>query len=392
MIDYRQVHSGAMHSHTGGGKAQLGRPISRHQIGNNFSYPRAEGHPIRHESANSRSSVNSNGSLPGMTDSSDSEASVDDDYHYNTSASELWDSFWPTGTNKAQRIQKPLKPSTARSQKSEALSLECHATARTAVTEDDAVTISQSEKDLARTTISLWPLPPKASPQQLRSQTPRVAARYSVYPKPTPLPTQITLLPPRSSSLTSELTPRPLNGSKSVANLNSRASTHGLYLAPPLTTCVTVSQQQQPSLHASRPVGPQRKLHPSASAYNVRERSHHNATAPLAPVPAIPEQLRSAPPQIEHFVSVFDFDSDNESDSGPDTFAKRIARGLHHKKSLREMGSKREHTFKGHKKSASEKSALNPEKKTIQLVDGSNSLSRKRGGSLGRMLGFKSSK
>ncbi|KAJ2973978.1 hypothetical protein NUW58_g8806 [Xylaria curta] len=71
-----------------GANTRLSRNVS---LGNNFSYPRLS----RHESSESRSSE---GSMPGMTDASDSDISFDEDCIYNTSANELWDSFWPDKT------------------------------------------------------------------------------------------------------------------------------------------------------------------------------------------------------------------------------------------------------------------------------------------------------
>lgn len=377
-----------------GARTQRDRPISRLQLGNNFSYPRPDGHAIRHEQSNSRSSVTSNGSLPGMTDSSDSEASAEDDYHYNTSASELWDSFWPTGSGKSKHQHKPKSSSMSQSQSSDQFPLDYYTTTIVEGPDDDSVTITQSSQEQSDAKASQWPLSkPSATRPSLKPARP--TASYSVYPKSTPLPTHITQLPPRISSLTPEPPSRPLKGSKSIPHLKHRATPPSLVLTPSAVPNVTASQSASTAPDVPLPDSPAR-LHPSVSSYNIREKSECHATTSLfpVPVPPIPDQLRSAPPQIERFVSVFDFDSDAESTSENDTLAKRIARGLHHKKSLKDLGSKKSegHT-KGHKKSASEKSSLSPEKKTAAaMIASGGSLGRKRGGSLGRMLGLKSSK
>lgn len=367
---------------------QFGRPVSRIQPGTNFSYPRPDSHPISHESADSRSSVNSNGSLPGMTDSSDSDVSVEDDFHYNSSASELWDSFWPSGTERSHRTRKSQTPNTP---SRDLFALESYLTPqRTQDLEDDTVTVTHSDQDSCDSKASSQRSPSKTTSQRPKLPSARNMAKYSVYPKPTPLPTRITQLPPRISSLAPEPLLRPTNGSKPNTHLRTRASTHGLYLAPPPAAYTTTMTGAQSAQAHSKTSGSPNKLRSSASAYNMRD-SRHNVTAPLVPVPAIPDQLRSAPPQIEHFVSVFDFDSDDESISEHDNFAKRIARGLHHKKSLKELAPRKPDglSLRGHKKSASEKSALHPDKKPAASDhEGFGSITRKRGGSLGWMLGF----
>ncbi|KAK9777370.1 hypothetical protein SCAR479_06099 [Seiridium cardinale] len=396
MDESRQTRTDVTRGQMDGSRTQLDRPVSRIQLGKNFSYPRPDGHPIRHESADSRSSVNSNGSLPGMTDSSDSEASADDDYHYNSSASELWDSFWPNGAERTHRTQKSQSSVVSQSQSQDHFSLDYYTTTRFEETEDDAVTITQAGQDATGAKSSQWPLSRPPSTQQDSKSAPGTIS-YSVYPKPTPLPTRITQLPPRSSSLTLEPSVPPLKTSKSFGHLRARlASPPTLQLTPPSAPSDTTTAQTSAIPVPAPLLCPPQRLRPSTSACNIREKSHHNAAAPLCPVPVppIPDQLRSAPPQIEHFVSVFDFDSDSEPAIENDTFAKRIARGLQHKKSLKEMGSKKtEGHLKGHKKSASEKSTLSPHKKSSTANDESGgSLGRKRGGSLGRMLGFKNSK
>lgn len=391
MADHRLADSDVLqYRNVDGARTPRERPISRLQLGKNFSYPRPDGHAIRHEQSNSRSSVTSNGSLPGMTDSSDSDASTEDDYHYNTSASELWDSFWPAGTSKSQHHHKSHSSSMSQSQNADRFSLDYYKTTIVEGPDDDSVTITQANQEHSDTSSSQWPLS-KSSLSRPSLKADRPTTSYSVYPKQTPLPTRITQLPPRISSLTPEPPSRPLKGSKSISHLKHRATPPSLVLVPSAAPSATITSQTD-VVAADLPA----RLRPSTSSYNIREKSEYHATTSLfpVPVPPIPDSLRSAPPQIERFVSVFDFDSDAESTSENDTLAKRIARGLHHKKSLKDLGSKKsEGHLKGHKKSASEKSSLSPEKKTAaaMLVSG-GSIGRKRGGSLGRMLGLKSSK
>lgn len=317
-----------------------------------------------------------------MTDNSDSDGSGDDDYQYNTSASELWDTFWLVETQKTQSRQRSQCTGDQQAQVSDTFCLEHYIATRVEDPEDDTVTVTQASQDATSTPQPL--LRPLTAHGESRAA--RSTASYSVYPRPTPLPTRITL-PPRSSSLVAQPSIQPLKGSKSITNIKSQASIPIVQVTPaPPDDKDTSQRQPRPAPLSS--MSPPPKLRQSTSAYNIRDSAHCNTTAPLEPVPAIPDQLRSAPPQMERFVSVFEFDSDTDSGDN-DTFAKRIARGLQHKKSLKELGIKKgDGSHKGHKKSASEKSALSP-KKSEAALDGSGSLSRKRGGSLGRMLGFK---
>ena len=141
------------------------------------------------------------------------------------------------------------------------------------------------------------------------------------------------------------------------------------------------------------------RLRPTASAYNMREQqaptsapspTQHNATAPLAPL-AGPVELDARPvrPEPQRFVSVFECDSDNESDAENGKFVKRLARGLQqHKKSAsgdkRNSGERKAH-HQHHPQSRSLGGAEEPRGHGAR----DDSQGRKRGGSLGRMLGLK---
>lgn len=344
---------------------------SKSNLGKNFSYPRPDGHPPRHESADSRSSVTSNGSIPGMTDASDSEQSVDDDYHYNASASELWDSFWPKGST----IRKPHVPTIIRTSSSrDIFPGDC----LTSQPGDDPITLAHAEPEVKESKSPHWLFGSR------RPQNTPNPATYSVYPQASISPPRPAPLPPRSSSLSAEASspnPQPnrrrtLRATKSIAHIKTSKSSINLPVlnsAPPglssSSTITPISESKPP-------------LRPSTSAYNIRERSsqyyssfrtHHNATAPLTPVSTpLPDHVRPPRAQLERQVSVFELDSDNESDT-EDSFAKRIARGLHHKKSSSLMK---------HSRNNSERRAAAPDEE-----DADNS--RKRTGSLGRILGMK---
>ncbi|ORY67609.1 uncharacterized protein BCR38DRAFT_483225 [Pseudomassariella vexata] len=373
---------------------------------NNFSYPRPDGHPPQHESADSRSSLTSNGSIPGMTDASDSEVSADDDYHYNTSATKLWDSFWPTGTDKAESIPKQQNSSR------DFFTIN-YSPSRSHELEDDTVTIT--EKDPLDTTTAYWSFEtPRASPprpKNVKDTKDNRKSSYSIYPKLSPTIISTAPLPPRSSSLSIEaasaqtIRRKSIKATKSLASIHSSkssASSHHLYLAPPApetSSTTTISKAKSLSIapygdYLPVPVAAP-PLRPSTSACNTCEQprrpyptaTQHNATAPLAPLAQSSttdlnnHHQRLVRPQLERFVSVFETDSENESDGESSGLAKRLARGLHHKKSAsaeKLRGSSRSRPTSCSRDGSAEE------------FNNSASHSRKRGSSLGRMLGLKS--
>ncbi|KAI5921174.1 hypothetical protein F4810DRAFT_378543 [Camillea tinctor] len=432
-------------------------------LGANFSYPRPD-RPSRHEPSKSRSSVTSTGSLPGMTDASDSDASFEDDCNYNTSASELWDSFWPDSTPESEsQYPAVLRASQGRDY------FNVHSTAHRSHDVEDA-TIKITQLILEPKPTNSLPGGTIEQPSAPRPETKRAPVSYSVYPKPFRTNIPRIALPPRTSSLNPELSSQPgqkpfLRAARSSAALKYNRSLQNIYLHPldsiphysaptealppspphllsrPATSSSTKATAHSVPVSPAYPPPPVPKsLRPSNSAFTLRDNRtqnqqkrlapplpiSHNATTPLAPLlkPTAP-MLRtqalhlhlpppSAPPtgplpdppqqhqhqqqpqqQPQHFVSVFEFDSDDESDSdngahsrrrGSDgetaaRIAKRIARGL------------------GHKKSASEKqrgrTQVTPTLGSAEFDKKNNddeyrrhgSLSRKRGGSLGRILG-----
>ncbi|KAI0428260.1 hypothetical protein F5Y09DRAFT_292696 [Xylaria sp. FL1042] len=422
---------------TGRGHRSSRRPSLR----TNFSYPKL----VRHGSNESRSS---NGSIPGMTDTSDCDLSfdeVDEDGIYNTSAGELWDSFWPDDAESSsiyrQSHESHLPLLQPRQRKDY---LKINPTGRSPFGPDDeTIKIATDECDYweeeppsPRTSIQ----PPLLGSTPLLSTPPRPVQKrspvtYSIYPTPQPVASVPRLPhPPRTSSLSFEPRSSPrrpsfllnsrssaaLKASKSIHNMNS------LFIAPstmPHNNKVSVSQECPPTTAkkaASVPVSPvypppptPRTLRPSTSAFNLRDKvrsrseskgsalhNHNhsnNATAPLAPLlpSPLPEPIPPTPATRPQFVSVFELDSDSESeteaaDEGP-SFARRIARGLHKRSTIEKRGGVAERKVSG--SAAVAAAGLNaatlyagPSEK--YGGDRGGSLSRKRGGSLGRIFGL----
>ncbi|KAI1343382.1 hypothetical protein F5Y15DRAFT_232545 [Xylariaceae sp. FL0016] len=427
-------------------------PPRNSSLGTNFSY-----HGLsRHESS---SSVTSTGSMPGMTDASDSDLSFEDDCNYNTSASELFDSFWPdnsaanTTTSTTTQGQYPAAPRTARNRDYFNVKVTPPRQQHQHDAEDDAIRVSQSSYGAKVSGQSRSRSGSQASPSPSPAPRPghkRSPVTYSVYPLPA-----ITALhrphPPRSTSLgiepPSPLRSRPqLRTAKSSAALKSSRPTDGLQplnyppppprafaTAPPSRTssathlpttaaAATTSVPVSPACPSPRP----KTLRPSKSAFNLRDSSgrgqqhqhhpvSHNVTAPLVPLlpSAIPEPQANPQPSV----SVFDFDSEDESNNaaGESGFAKRIARGLR-KKSASESGGtgekkvavggggglgspgaragsrarvggdeKEEETMLSPVGKGGEKEKEKEKEKERERGDGS--LGRKRGGSLGRLFG-----
>ncbi|KAI1733829.1 hypothetical protein F4680DRAFT_440242 [Xylaria scruposa] len=386
----------------------------------NFSYPRLS----RHGSNESRSS---DGSVPGMTDTSDSEISVDDDGIYNTSASELWDSFWPDNTTspipgQSQEYYPALLRSRQRSDHFEIeidplkrQPLDAHGHAAKITTKDHS-----SEVDHFMTSSHMFqsPLPQYNMPKQS-------PVAYSVYPKIPVTGVQRYPHPPRTSSLSFEppSPSRPLfPGSTSSAALKSNESGHDtnpVFIPPSLASNSEVTLQQQssttvktvasvPASPAYPPPPPPKALRSITSAFNLQDKvqAHknqntatttnnnkdlvsHNVMAP-PPVPLLPSPLPEPlpmRPQPERFVSVFEFDSDSETEADDEgtSFAKRIARGLHKKSGSPKRGAAQR------KGITTRFASLDADASRKDLMEGlrnGSSLSRKRGGSLGRIFGL----
>ncbi|OTA62788.1 hypothetical protein K449DRAFT_394832 [Hypoxylon sp. EC38] len=362
-------------------------PPRKSSLTNNFSYPRSDEYLRRHESSVSRSSLTSNGSLPGMTDSSDSETSFEEDSNYNTSASELWDSFWPDSSAAPGEHPVLLRASQIPHYLTKSFS-ECEPQET-----DDTITIPKLDQD-PETTSKSYEIPvPQLSPS--RPATRNGSPTYSVYPKVEPNLLRIPL-PPRTSSLNT-VPPSPprrqaLKSATSTVNLKSSKPS---YVPRPHDAIPAISRLPAPSTSASSvpvspaypPPPPPQTLRPAASAFNLRNRNNslsqalHNTTPPLSPLSrAAPifESQRPSQPQAERYVSVFEVDSDAESYMESNSFTRRIARGFHKKSASEKRGASGRRASDGSDARGSEK------------VKSKEAPSRKRGGSLGRILGLRS--
>lgn len=420
----------ATHITTGNSDMSSRRPSSRA----NFSYPRLS----RHGSNESRSS---NGSIPSMTDASDSDISFNDDGSYNTSAGELWDSFWPDNAESSsvyrysQESQVALLQPSRHKDYLKINPVSCQYDG----TDDDTIKFSNRGYDLQEEEppsprTATQPPPTQSTP--LLSTPPRPAPKrspvtYSVYPKPPVFNVPRLPHPPRTSSLSFEPPSPPrrpsfLRGSRSSAALKASKSIHNmhsLFIAPSATPFnKTALSQQRESMAVntatSVPVSPvyppppptPRTVRPSRSAFNLRDKvrlrsdtrsaiSQSSVTAPLPQL--LPSPLPEPLPTRPQFVSVFELDSDSEAEADAAaeesrSFARRWARSLHKRSTVEKRSVAAE-------RKASSSSGLSPTITTTvsssdtnpsdkegdeRLRDG-GSLSRKRGGSLGRIFGFR---
>lgn len=79
--------------------------VSKYYPVANYSYPRRKSiYRNGLQSKTDRSSLESEGSAPGLVeDQSDSDVSIDDDHQYHTHATQLWDTFWRPKADKESR-------------------------------------------------------------------------------------------------------------------------------------------------------------------------------------------------------------------------------------------------------------------------------------------------
>jgi hypothetical protein len=383
------------------------RIVRKPSLRTNFSYPR----PSRHEPSDSRSS---NGSVPGMTDASDSDLSFDDDCVYNTSAGQLWDSFWPNSTDPSAYDQPQELDLQQTRQQHDYFKVD---TTKRYSSEEDGDTIKVSPREQNAKVDELATPSQKFRTPQWKPTPKKSAVTYSIYPEP---PVQREVHPPRTSSLNFDPPSPPqqspvVRSSKSIAALRPSKSTrdiHRLFIAPslmlhgktasppsmPLGT-VSSTASSVPVSPAYPPPPPPKTLRPSNSAFNLRD---INAGAPgTAPLPALlPSALpqpqprpppQPARPQMERFVSVFELDSDSESEDEAaeeshnynNSLAKRIARGLHKKSASEKRGGSA--GFGGSFGSDGPDKDKDSDEKS---KDFNSNFSRKRGGSLGRIFGL----
>lgn len=189
--------------------------VSKYYPVANYSYPRNDG--SRSSSPTTyRSSLGSDGSAPGLIDD-DSEVSLDDDYQYNSHATEIWDTFWQPERTKCEEEAHPKKqyPALVPSPYHRRVQVD-----------------SASKRGAA------WPLPD--SPGQ---QTRKPAAAYSPFPKP-------IALPPRSTSLVPSWTSsRAQDNAQRPQRPDSRASRPSLKPQSPVISAFAAAD-----ISASRPI------------------------------------------------------------------------------------------------------------------------------------------
>ncbi|EFQ32664.1 uncharacterized protein GLRG_07808 [Colletotrichum graminicola M1.001] len=362
----------------------------------NFSYPRGDGTPTRnpyrraghtfstedlsqdcpsklsHPSTPTRrdrtsiGSQSSNGSAPSLIDDrTDSEVSLDDDYQYHTSASQLWDSFWPT-TEEGQAQKTPEKsktrypalipsPHIRRAKKTGCITYDdCplpprpveyniqvkHTPSPTPPSKEKPVTLPQPHADM-RSCQAPQALQSPEDPEGPRShpiarRTVRaVRSSYSIfprthhqapsYPPPPPPPASPRMTPfPKPPSLANlrrghrpppiNLHPMPAAASAAAAPLHSPA-TASLFcpLSSPLYSPNPSDYTRPHTSHGS--------YYPSTSDLT------HPRSAPLPPpyTPTLTTPCGTGTPK-----SFFDFDSDSESDdSEPEHAISRLVKTLH---------------------------------------------------------------
>ncbi|KAI5860712.1 hypothetical protein GGS23DRAFT_613621, partial [Durotheca rogersii] len=378
-------------------------------LANNPVYPRPEGQLSRHGSSDSRSSLTSEDSMPGMTDSSDSDTSFDEGSDYNTSASELWDTFWRHGPQvPGEQYPVLLRASATNYYFQKAFPRREHAGRE--ADDDTTKLLPGPQRTPDQHPHHHQPPRPVATPASApalaaQPSPPRPGTRhgsspsYSVYPKPQPGDVTRVHLPPRTSSLAPApaLRRHALKPSKSSAHLHAgRPSAQRAHHVVPPPPPSPASPLPSPPFVSTRPPPSPPALRAAASAFNLREPRSPAGVAP-PPVPQVPASAPApapapspARPSLERYVSVFDFDSDRESctegvgggGGGGGSLTRRIARGFH-KKSASEKRSTASAPAGARRGSADDR-----------YRDGAPDAgkapgARRRGGSLGRILGLR---
>ncbi|KAK2048441.1 hypothetical protein LZ31DRAFT_563307 [Colletotrichum somersetense] len=359
----------------------------------NFSYPRGDGTPTRNpyrraghtystedlsqdchgqlscpstptrRDRSSMGSQSSNGSEPSLIDDwTDSEASLDDDYQYHASASQLWDTFWPT-TEEGQAQRTPEKsktrypalipsPHIRRAKKTSCINYDGyplpprpveyniqvkHTPPPTPPSKDEPMTLPRPHAAMRNHQVPKALQDPE-DPEEPRShpitrRTVRaVRSSYSIfprshhqapsYPPPPPPPASPRMSPfsksPSLANLRRGRRPPPINlhsmPAAAAAPLNSPATAS---LFSPLSSPL---YSPNPSDYA-RPHTSHGNYYPSTSNLT------HPRSAPPPP-PHTPTQ--STPCGTGAPKSFFDFDSDSESDDPePEHAISRLVKTLH---------------------------------------------------------------
>ncbi|KAH6643373.1 hypothetical protein BKA67DRAFT_133723 [Truncatella angustata] len=222
-----------------------------------------------------------------------------DDNHYNASANELWDSFWP---------------------------------AKTETTTADKSTQDKSKKNYFQ------PSPSRTTRAKTVSKPTVRTNSYHRHPGSTPPPIGINVAP-RIPSISRHSQYRPLRGSKSFTNTKSEVSNLIGYLAPTTPELESASTWEQPRPAPIPKVFNTPKLRMSASAHDIREWVYHDSQALLGYMPINTDQIQPTSSQMERFISVFDSDSDAEYIGNYNT-SKRGTRNLRVKKDYKGSDTK----------------------------------------------------
>ncbi|KAK1976248.1 hypothetical protein LZ30DRAFT_785707 [Colletotrichum cereale] len=361
----------------------------------NFSYPRGDGTPTKNpyrraghtyssedlsedypgkpsrpntptrRDRTSIGSQSSNGSAPSLIDDrTDSEVSLDDDYQYHASASQLWDTFWPTAEEgQAQKTPEKSKtrypalipsPHIRRAKKTGCINYDDYPLPPRPVEYNIQVKRTPSPTPRSRNEPVTQPQPhpamrlrqaPRAFQDLEDPEEPRihpitrrtvraVRSSYSIFPRthhqapsyPPPPP------PPASPRMS------PFPKSPSLANLRRGHRPPPIHLhsmptaaaapAAPLYSPATASLFSPLSspLYSPNPSDYTRPHTSHGSYYPSTSDLTHPRSAPLPPhTPTLTTPCGTGMPK-----SFFDFDSDSESDDpGPEHAISRLVKTLH---------------------------------------------------------------
>ncbi|GKT62643.1 hypothetical protein ColTof4_01735 [Colletotrichum tofieldiae] len=355
----------------------------------NFSYPRADGTPTRNpyrraghtyssedltedyhdkpsrphtptkRDRTSIGSQSSNGSAPSLIDDrTDSEVSLDDDYQYHASASQLWDTFWPTEEGQTQKTPEKSKtrypalipsPHIRRAKKTGCINYDDyplpprpvqyniqvrHTPSPTPLSRDDPVTQPQPHvamRDSQAPKASRDPEDPEEScSHPITRRTVRaVRSSYSIFPRAQPqVPSHPPPPPPRMSALpkTPSLTNLRRGHRPPPIHLHSMPTPAAAPLHSPATASL-FSPLSSP-LYSPNPSDYTRPHTSHGSYYPSTTDLTHPRSAPLPP--RTPTMNTPCGPDTPK--SFFDFDSDSESDSDdpePEHTISRLVKTLH---------------------------------------------------------------
>ncbi|WYZ39423.1 hypothetical protein EsH8_III_001337 [Colletotrichum jinshuiense] len=308
-------------------------------------------------SIGSHGSHSSNGSVPSLIDDrTDSEVSLDDDYQYHASASQLWDTFWPSAADSSQQTPEKSKtqypalipsPHIRRARKTGCINYSDHPLpprpveyniqvkhlqSPTPPPKEDPVTRPQPQKVMPKphgplpSTCPEDPEEPQG-PQGLR-RTVRTVRSYSIFPRAQPqAPDYPPPPPPRMSKLS--ITPGLSRYRKGPRPPPIHLHSMPAPVAAPLYSPATTSLYSP--LYSPLP-SPYARPHTSNGSCYPASNSSVDLTQPRSALrpPQTPTMNDSCGPDTPK--SFFDFDSDSESDSDdsePEHAISRLVKTLH---------------------------------------------------------------